>query len=58
MCDFVIEPLTLATLLNDPLTRMVMRSDGVSEQEFAALWEQVRGSLRAPDLCEAEPALA
>lgn len=43
MCMTTIEPLTLAGLLADPLTRMVMHSDGVSEQEFAELWLRIQG---------------
>lgn len=42
--------LTMACLLNDPLTQAVMRSDGVSEHELTALLVRVRNRLadRAP----------
>lgn len=29
-------------LLNDPLTQLLMRSDGVSHEEHAELWERAR----------------
>lgn len=41
--------LTLAGLLNDPLTRAMMRSDGVSEHDFAALLFRVKDSLADRD---------
>lgn len=47
MCMTVIETLTLSGLLADPLTRMVMHSDGVSEQEFTELWQRIQ-DMRAP----------
>ena len=34
--------LTMAGLLSDPLIQMMMRSDGVSQQEHADLWERTR----------------
>lgn len=54
MCMTAIEPLTLAGLLADPLTRMVMHSDGVSEHDFVELWLRIqRIGLRA--ISEASP---
>lgn len=52
MCMTVMEPLTLAGLLSDPLTRMVMHSDGVSEQEFAELWLRIQGLRTETELLE------
>ena len=46
MCMTAIEKLTLAGLLADPLTRLVMHSDGVSEQDFADLWLRIQGLVR------------
>lgn len=43
MCTIAIETLTLDTLLSDPLTRLLMRRDGVSEDDFAALWARIGG---------------
>lgn len=37
--------LTLATLLQDPLVQLVMRSDNVSEQDHKALLFRVKGTL-------------
>ncbi len=45
MCMTTFGTLTLACLLNDPLIRAVMRSDGVSEQDHAALLFRVKDSL-------------
>lgn len=45
MCMHGTEPLTLASMLADPLIRMVMRSDGVSEEDFASLWQRAEGAL-------------
>ncbi|MDR3537481.1 MAG: hypothetical protein P4L71_13370 [Acetobacteraceae bacterium] len=39
--------LTLTGLLQDPLTRMLMRSDGVSEQDFSDLLLRVKDCLLA-----------
>ncbi len=47
MCMTDSGTLTLTGLLQDPLTRMVMRSDGVSEQDFADLWLRVKDCLLA-----------
>ena len=38
MCMNGTEPLTLAGMMSDPLIRMVMYSDGVSPEDFEALW--------------------
>jgi hypothetical protein len=45
MCTTTSGTLTLAALLSDPLTRAMMRSDGVSERDFAALLFRVKDSL-------------
>ncbi len=37
----------LTSLLRDPLIRLVMRSDGVTEQAMIAVLEQLRRSLAA-----------
>jgi hypothetical protein len=39
--------LTMNGLLNDPLIQMMMRSDGVSHQEHAELWERTRDTVVA-----------
>jgi hypothetical protein len=41
------QPLTLETLLRDPLTRMVMDADGVSMAEFAAVMFSARQAVVA-----------
>ncbi len=61
MCTTTFGPLTLAGMLNDPLIHAVMRSDGVSEADYAALLFRVKDSLAerqwstepAPDLADA-----
>jgi len=57
MCMTATETLTLAGLLADPLTRLVMHSDGVSEQDFAELWLRLQGRVRhdATDMGPAGP---
>jgi hypothetical protein len=45
MCTTTISTLTLATLLQDPLIQMVMRSDNVSEQDHSELLHRVKDSL-------------
>jgi ribosomal protein S12 methylthiotransferase accessory factor YcaO len=45
MCDAVVETFTLTELLQDPLTRMAMTSDGVSEKEFGELLLRMRDTL-------------
>jgi hypothetical protein len=47
MCTTTISTLTLATLLQDPLIQMVMRSDKVSESDHSALLHRVKDSLVA-----------
>jgi hypothetical protein len=42
MCQDLDRPLTLEALLHDPLTRMVMDADGVSQAEFAAVMYSAR----------------
>lgn len=58
MCEIRFEALTLAALLDDPLTRLVMRSDGVTDEDFAGLWERVRDSVSVANPRQGEPALA
>jgi hypothetical protein len=45
MCTTTFSTLTLAAMLTDPLIRAVMRSDGVSEREHAALLFRVKDTL-------------
>ena len=58
MCTTTFGTLTLAAMLSDPLIHAVMRSDGVSENEHAALLFRVkdtlddRASWRAPEPVE------
>ncbi len=40
-------PLTIETLMRDPLTRMVMDADGVSITEFAEIMYAARDALAA-----------
>ena len=51
MCRAIVEIFTLAELLRDPLARMVMRSDGVSEEDHSALLFRVRDTLLNPTMC-------
>jgi hypothetical protein len=43
------DTLTLAALLNDPLTQAMMRSDGVSRDDFAALLFRVKDTIADRD---------
>ena len=45
MCTTTFGTLTLATMLNDPLIHAVMRSDRVSEADYAALLFRVKDRL-------------
>ena len=45
MCTTTFGTLTLAGLLSDPLTQAMMRSDGVSADDFAALLFRVKDTL-------------
>jgi hypothetical protein len=45
MCTTTSGTLTLAGMLNDPLIQAVMRSDGVSEDDHAALLFRVKETL-------------
>ena len=45
MCMTSTGTLTLSAMLTDPLIRMVMRSDGVSEEDFSALLFRVKDAL-------------
>lgn len=47
MCTTTISTLTLATLLQDPLVQLVMRSDNVSESDHSELLHRVKDSLIA-----------
>ena len=47
MCTTTISTLTLAGLLQDPLIRLVMRSDNVSELDHFELLHRVKESLIA-----------
>ncbi len=47
MCAASDNEAPLAALLRDPLIRLVMDSDGVTEQALIALLDQVRRSLAA-----------
>jgi hypothetical protein len=47
MCTTTISTLTLASLLQDPLILMVMRSDNVSQEDHSALLHRVQQSLIA-----------
>ena len=54
MCTTTISTLTLASLLQDPLIQMVMRSDNVSEEDHSALLHRVQDSLIARSSAPAE----
>jgi hypothetical protein len=45
------DDLCLANLMRDPLIRLVMKSDGVTERVMVALLDQVRRSLIPSALC-------
>ena len=45
MCAMSDSTLTLTTLLQDPLVRLVMRSDNVSEKDHSDLLFRVRDTL-------------
>ena len=47
MCLQTVETLTLTGLLADPLIRMVMDSDGVSEEEMRTLMQHMRDVIAA-----------
>jgi len=47
MCMLTVSALTLTGLLQDPLTKLVMRSDGVSERDFSELLLRVQDTLIA-----------
>ena len=47
MCMLTVSALTLTGLLQDPLTKLVMRSDGVSERDFSELLLRVQDTLVA-----------
>lgn len=45
MCTTTISTLTLTAMLQDPLIKLVMRSDNVSEQDHSDLLYRVQESL-------------
>jgi len=47
MCTTTISILTLTAMLQDPLIKLVNRSDNVSEQDYSALLHRVQESLIA-----------
>jgi hypothetical protein len=47
MCETTEGTLTLAQLLKDPLVRLVMQSDNVSEEDHSALMLRVQECLMA-----------
>jgi hypothetical protein len=49
MCMTTASTLTLTGMLRDPLIRLVMRSDGVSEEDFSELLFRVKDTLMARD---------
>jgi hypothetical protein len=50
MCMTTIDTLTLAGLLRDPLIRLVMRSDNVSEEDFSGLWMRAQECVLAREV--------
>jgi hypothetical protein len=55
MCTMTISMLTMAGMLQDPLIRLVMHSDGVSEQDMSNLLNRVKDSLEAREAPVALP---
>jgi hypothetical protein len=47
MCAGQNDVMRFPDLLRDPLIRLVMKSDGITEQEMIALMEQLRRALAA-----------
>ena len=47
MCTTTIRTLTLTAMLQDPLIKMVMRSDNVSEKDYSELLFRVKDTLAA-----------
>jgi hypothetical protein len=47
MCGGSDDRLRFPDLLRDPLIRLVMKSDGVTEQEMVAVMDQLRRALTA-----------
>ena len=47
MCTTTIRTLTLTAMLQDPLIKMVMRSDNVSEKDYSELLFRVKDKLAA-----------
>jgi hypothetical protein len=55
MCTTTISTLTMASLLQDPLILMVMRSDNVSQEDHSALLHRVQESLIARSFMQESP---
>lgn len=51
MCVRSDDAMRFPWLLHDPLIRLVMKSDGVTEQEMIAVVDQLRRSLTAREAC-------
>ena len=51
MCAESDDRLEFARMLRDPLIRLVMDSDGVTEQEMIAVMDQLRRALAAREGC-------
>lgn len=49
MCDLSYGEMLFTDLLRDPLTRLVMRSDGVTKRDMIVLSKRVRSALAARD---------
>ena len=54
MCTTTIRTLTLASLLQDPLVQMVMRSDNVSQEDHSELLHRVKDSLIARSVMQSQ----
>jgi hypothetical protein len=54
MCTRSVEVLSFPALLADPLVRMAMASDGVSEQDMRSLLEHVSGLIAERDVSRHE----
>ena len=57
MCTTTISTLTMACMLRDPLIRMVMHSDGVSDDDMSELLSRVKDTLVARGSAEPQPAM-
>lgn len=57
MCTTTISTLTMACMLRDPLIRMVMHSDGVSDDDMSELLSRVKDTLTARGATDRQPAM-